>query len=74
VKRARESGGARFSTTRQQQLERLESDLAALTAALYRKEPARDSAVLDDALSYAHTVAKDIAAERSWWNLLWPRR
>ena len=73
VARARTAGGARFSTTRQHQLEGLESALATFTAALYTKEPSRDRAALDDAARHAETVAKDIAAERSWWKEQWAR-
>ena len=66
IARARENG-TQFSTTRQQQLEGLQSGMAALTAALYRKEPARDAATLDEAVRHAQRVAKDVASERSVW-------
>ena len=74
VARARNGKGSALSTTRQQQLEGLQSGMAALTAALYRKEPARDPAAFDEAVRHAQSVAKDIAAERSWWNEQWARR
>jgi hypothetical protein len=73
VARAR-AGGDRFSTTRQQQLEGLQSGLSALTHALYRKEPVRDASTLDEAVRHAIGVAKEIAEERSWSRTLWPRR
>jgi len=72
--RARHGGGSSFSTTRLQQLEGLQNGMTALTAALYRKEPARDAASFDEAVRHAQSVAKDIAAERSWWNEQWARR
>jgi hypothetical protein len=59
------SGQSAFSTTRRQQLEGLQAGLAALTNALYRKEPVRDASMLDDAVRHAIAVAKDVAAERS---------
>jgi hypothetical protein len=71
--RARAAGGARFSTTRQQQLEALQSGLAALAMALYRREPQRDPAALDAAARDAQNVAKDVAGERSAINA-WLRR
>ncbi len=67
VMRAR-SRNKRLSTTRQQQLEGLQSGLAVMSNALYRKEPARDSAALDDAVRHAIAVATDVAGERSWWS------
>lgn len=73
IARAR-GGGSSFSTTRLQQLEGLQNGMTALTAALYRKEPARDPAAFDDAVRHAQSVAKDIAAERSWWKEQWARR
>jgi len=73
VARARAGKGA-FSTTRQQQLEGLQTSLAALANALYRKEPARDAASLDDAVRHAMTVAKDVAAERRWQGMPWAMR
>jgi hypothetical protein len=66
--------GSELSTTRRQQLDGLQSGLATLTAALYRKEPTHDGAELDDAVRHAHGVAKDIAAERSWIQTQWARR
>ena len=61
------SRNAALSTTRRQQLEGLQAGLSALTNALYRKEPMRDSPALDEAVRQAITVAKDVAAERGWW-------
>lgn len=63
-----------FSTTRRQQLEGLQSGLSALTNALYRKDPARDAASLDDAVRQSIAVAKDVAAERRWQGMPWARR
>jgi hypothetical protein len=71
--RARTRPGSPFSTTRQQQIEGLQSGLSIMTAALYRKEPARDAAALDEAVRHAMAVAKQIATERSWVNQ-WARR
>lgn len=65
VARALANGDA-FSTTRQQQLEGLQSGLSAFTHALYRKEPVRASSTLDEAVRHAISVAKEIAQERSW--------
>jgi len=73
VMRARSRDG-RLSTTRQQQLEGLQSGLSVLSNALYRKEPLRDTAALDDAVRHAVAVAKDVAAERGRWNAPWARR
>ena len=66
-------GGA-LSTTRRQQLEGLQSALATLSNALYRKDPARDAASLDEAVRHAMAVAKDVAAERRWQGMPWARR
>ena len=74
VARARRIDAAKFSTTRQQQLEGLESALATLTAALYRREPTRDAAALAAAVNHAQAVGRDVAAERSWIKGLWARR
>ena len=73
IARARATTGA-FSTTRLQQLEGLQTGLSALTAALYRQAPARDAATIDDAVTQAIAVAKDIARERSWLSTQWARR
>jgi hypothetical protein len=74
VARARQDASARFSTTRLQQLEGLQSALAELTSALYRKDHTADAGSLDEAVRHAQSVAKDIAAERSWLQTLWARR
>jgi hypothetical protein len=47
------SANRQFSTTRAQQLETLRTALAALTAALYRREPDRDAAMLDESVRQA---------------------
>ena len=73
VQRARHSGSQRFSTTKQQQLEGLQSGLATLTAALYRREPVRDASALDDAARQALTVARELHNERRAWKT-WARR
>jgi hypothetical protein len=67
----RANAGARaFSTTRRQQLAGLQAGLSALTSALYRQEPVRDAAALDEAVRHAIAVATDVAHERSWWSRL----
>ena len=73
VARAR-ANGSLFSTTRQQQLEGLQSGLAALSAALYRKAPSRDAGAIDDAVRHAQSVAAELIAERSWFREQWARR
>jgi hypothetical protein len=74
VKRARDSRTAKFSTTRQQQLEALQSGLSAMTAALYRAGQHVDGAAHDDAVRTAMTVGNEIAAERNWIQTRWGRR
>ena len=74
VARARSDQARQFSTTRQQQLEGLQTGLSTLDAALYRKDPARDAAALDDSIRHAISVAKEIADERSWLKTRWARR
>jgi hypothetical protein len=64
VARARATRGAAFSTTRQQQLDGLQTGLLALTEALYRREPGRDAAPLDEAVRHAIRVSNEIASER----------
>jgi hypothetical protein len=76
VARARESRAARFSMTRQQQLEGLQDGLSAMTAALYRSPavaaadsgtgPLIDRASHDDVMRQAIATAREIASERSW--------
>ena len=63
-----------FSTTRQHQLEGLQSALSTFSNALYRKEPVRDASALDDAVRQAIAVAKDVAAERRWQGMPWATR
>lgn len=46
----------------------LQSGLADFTAALYRQSPSRDAAVLNEATRHAISVAREVAAERSWWS------
>lgn len=74
VARARRTDATRFSTTRHQQLEGLESALSTFTAALYRRDPDRDAAALAAAAEHAVRVARDVASERSWMKELWSRR
>ena len=74
VARARSEQTRQFSTTRQQQLEGLQTGLSTLDAALYRQDPARDAAALDESIRHAISVAKDIADERSWLKTRWARR
>ena len=62
-----------WSTTKTQQLETLQSGLAILTSALYRKDASRDAAALDEAVRQAIAVARDLARERSGWKT-WARR
>lgn len=73
VARAAVSGNT-LSTTRRQQLEGLQSALTTLSMALYRKEPARDGASIDEALRHVASVAREIAQERNWWRSRWARR
>ena len=72
--RARADEARGFSTTRQQQLEGLQTGLSTLSRSLYRKEPARDFVALDDSVRSAISVAREIAAERIWWKTRWARR
>lgn len=74
VGRARSDQARQLSETRQQQLEGLQTGLSTLDGALYRKDPARDTAALDDSVRHAISVAKEIAAERSWLKTRWARR
>ena len=71
--RARQADASRYSTTRLQQLETLQSGLTALTTSLYRKEPARDSAVLDDAVRQVVAVGRVLQSEQRALQL-WARR
>ena len=73
VARAR-AEASRFSTSRQQQMEGLQSAISEMTQALYRRQPAPDAAAIDDGVRHAITVAKEIASERSWWKTKWARR
>ena len=68
------ASGAAVSTTRQQQLEGLQSALDTFTNALYRREPARDVTLLDEAVRQVSSVARAIASERSFLRTLWARR
>ena len=63
-----------FSTTRQQQLEGLQSGLSTLTHALYRREPMRESSAIDDVVRHAIVVARDVSGERRWQGMPWARR
>ncbi|MGH9219051.1 MAG: hypothetical protein ACRD1W_07105 [Vicinamibacterales bacterium] len=60
--------------TRTQQLDELRASLAALTAALYRREPKRDAASLDEAVRQATSMAEAMARERTTWIPRWARR
>src|SRR5688572_29852779 len=60
--------------TRTQQLDELRASLAALTAALYRREPKRDAASLDEAVRQATSMAEAMARERTTWMPRWVRR
>lgn len=71
VARARSDAGV--SATRSQQLEGLESALITLSSALYKRQPERDNAAIDAAVTYAANVARDLAAERSWLKTVWRR-
>ena len=70
------------SMATRQHLEGLQQGLAALTAALYRQSPVRDSLVLDEAVRHGVSVARELEQERaSWrtlrktlWRTLWSRR
>lgn len=73
VSRARVRGSA-FSTTRQQQLEGVQSALTTLSNALYRKDPSRDASSLDEAVREAIAAAKAIAVERRWQGMPWAKR
>jgi hypothetical protein len=64
---ARARAGSAASPPRQQQLERLQDGLSALSDALYRREPARDAAALDEAVRQAIAAAKDVAREPRQW-------
>jgi hypothetical protein len=74
VGRAASKAGDAMTVTRGHQLEGLQSGLYDLTAALYRQSPVRDAATLDEALRHALSVAREIAAERSFWKTQWARR
>ncbi len=62
------------SLTRRQQLDGLQSALAAMTANLYQQAPVRDAATLDEATRHALSVARDLERERNWWTTWWSRR
>jgi hypothetical protein len=64
-------------------LERLRAALELLTAAMYRRSPARDGAAIDEAVRHAVDTATELAAERSrlrqgfgarGWLKIWARR
>ena len=60
--------------TRTQQLDELRASLAELTAALYRREPKRDAASLDEAVRRAASMAEALARKRMPWMPRWARR
>ena len=70
VGRAAVRNAASVTLIRGQHLEGLQSGLAALSAALYRQSSPRDAAVLNEAMRHAVSVAREVAAERSWWRRL----
>jgi hypothetical protein len=70
VGRSTSRNAAAITLTRGHHLEGLQSGLADLTAALYRASPARDAAVLHEAVRHAISVAREVAAERNWWSRL----
>ena len=74
VMQAHASTELAFSTPRRQQLETLAAGLATMSAGLYRREPIRDSAAIDDAIRQAISIGRQIAAERSWMSVIWARR
>jgi hypothetical protein len=61
------SANHRFSTTRAQHLEGLRTSLATLTAAMYRRSPARDATQLDEAVRQVLAVARQVASEKTAW-------
>ena len=63
-----------LSTTRRQQLDGLQSALATMANALYRKDAVRDAASLDEAVRHAVAVAKTVAVERRWQGMPWAKR
>jgi hypothetical protein len=71
---ARAMTGREFSTARRQQLEGLQSAIAAFSNALYRQQPVRDASTLDDAVRLTIGVAREVARERNWIRTLWARR
>jgi hypothetical protein len=62
------------SMTRRQQFEGLQSGLAELTSALYRRTPVREPLVLDEAVRHGISVAREIERERNWWSTWWSQR
>jgi hypothetical protein len=74
VGRSAVRGAAAVTVARGHHLEGLQSGLADFTAALYRQSPSREAAVLNEAVRHAIGVARDVAAERSWWRTRWARR
>lgn len=70
VGRSAVRNAALVTVIRGQHLAGLQSGLAALSAALYRQSPPRDAAVLNEAMRHAVSVAREVAAEQSWWSRL----
>ena len=66
------------SLTTRHHLEGLQQGIAALTAAMYRQSPVRDSHELDEAVRHGASVARTLGQERAaWktlWKTIWPRR
>jgi hypothetical protein len=71
VGRAIEGNG--MGVARQQQLQLLQSGIAALTAAQYSRTRSRDASALDEAVRQAIGLARDVSAERSSW-MPWAKR
>lgn len=72
LRRASASGG--FSATRQQALDDLAGTLATFSAALYARQPKRESDVFDSGVRQAVALAWDVASERPRWSGWWARR
>lgn len=70
VGRSAVRNAAAITVTQGHHLEGLQSGLAIFTAALYHQSPSRDAAGLNEAVRHAISVAREVAAERSWWSRL----
>jgi hypothetical protein len=74
IRRARGNDAGGFSATRLDQLDGLQNALDVLTAALYRREPVRDDAMINGAVDHALALAQQLHSERTWIKELWARR